>query len=90
MIRYFVKIPKVTPMEQFNPPEQIPLGVFFHSGTGRYTVTTAHGQAVYLEPGDWVVQEPDGNGHYPIKDSIQSTTYGEVDAMGYKIVEVKE
>lgn len=36
----------------------------------QYFVTTAHGQHVYLSPGDWVVKEPDGNGYYPIKNDI--------------------
>jgi len=41
--------------------------------TDSYFVTTAHGQRVYLERGDWVVPEPNGNGFYPIKDSIIHT-----------------
>ncbi len=38
-----------------------------------YYVVTAHNQRVYLVRGDWVVAEPDGRGHYPIKDSIFRT-----------------
>jgi hypothetical protein len=34
---------------------------------------TAHGQRVYLEPGDWIRAEPDGRGHYPIKADIFPT-----------------
>lgn len=39
----------------------------------RFSVTTAHGQPVYLQPGDWIVKEPNGNGYYPIKDEIMPT-----------------
>ena len=33
----------------------------------RYYVVTMHGQRVYLEPGDWVIAEPDGEHFYPCK-----------------------
>jgi hypothetical protein len=33
-------------------------------------VTTIHGQKAYLEPGDWVVTEPDGVHHYPVKPDV--------------------
>jgi hypothetical protein len=46
--------------------------------TDKYFVTTAHDQLVYLEPGDWVRKEPDGNGYYPIKDAIIRTIADEV------------
>lgn len=39
---------------------------------GRYAfyVITTHGQRAYLQPGDWVVREPNGNGYYPVKPEI--------------------
>jgi hypothetical protein len=40
----------------------------------------AHGQRTYLAPGDWVIAEPDGRGHYPCKPDIFRSTYQPVDA----------
>ena len=39
---------------------------------GRYAfyVVTAHKQRVYIEPGDYIVREPDGNGYYPCKAEV--------------------
>ncbi len=42
-------------------------------------VTTIHGQAVYLEPGDWIVPEPDGVHYYPVKNEIFRNTYEPVE-----------
>lgn len=42
---------------------------------GRAYVMTLHEQKVYLEPGDWVVAEPDGVHFYPIKDSVFKGLY---------------
>lgn len=33
----------------------------------RFYVVTTHGQKAYLNDGDYVVKEPDGNGYYPCK-----------------------
>ena len=41
----------------------------------RFYVTTAHGQDAFLVPGDWVIAEPDGRGHYPCKPDIFAATY---------------
>jgi hypothetical protein len=41
---------------------------------GAYVVT-AHGQRVYLSPGDWVLPEPDGRGFYPVKPDIFAKTW---------------
>jgi hypothetical protein len=39
-------------------------------------VHTAHGgYAVRLEDGDWVIPEPNGDGHYPCKPDIFQATY---------------
>jgi hypothetical protein len=68
---------KVTEIEaeQFlgPPPSPLPDGVMA-DGDCCY-VKTAHGQLVYLEPGDWIVPELNGRGHYPIKDDIMKQTY---------------
>ena len=36
----------------------------------RFYVVTIHRQKVYLEPGDYVVTEPDGQHFYPVKPDI--------------------
>jgi hypothetical protein len=46
-------------------------------------VTTIHGQRVYLEPGDWVVHEPDGIHFYPVKDDIFQKRWQEVANSGW-------
>lgn len=43
-------------------------------------VHTAHnGQMVLLEPGDWIIQESNYSGYYPIKPDIFEETYEPVD-----------
>lgn len=41
----------------------------------RHYVITIHGQRAYLEPGDWVIAEVDGEHHYPCKPDIFEATY---------------
>lgn len=53
---------------------------------GKFWVTTAHGQHVTLEDGDWVVPEPSGPhvlafAAYPVKPDIFAATYEEVGAL---------
>lgn len=38
-------------------------------------VVTIHGQRAYLQNGDWVITEPDGDYHYPCKPDIFEKTY---------------
>ena len=38
-------------------------------------VVTAHGLRAYLSPGDYVIAEPEGTGHYPCKESIFVSLY---------------
>ncbi len=40
------------------------------SGGILFYVVTTHGQKAYLDEGDWIVTEPDGNGYYPCKPDI--------------------
>ena len=43
-------------------------------------VHTAHNfQTVLVNPGDWIVAEPNGDGYYPIKDEIMRATYEPAD-----------
>lgn len=44
----------------------------------RWYVVTIHGQRAYLEPGDWVLPEPGGEGHYPVKDEVFRAMYESV------------
>ena len=36
-------------------------------------------QTVFLQPGDWIVPEPDGTHYYPIKPIVFANTYDPVD-----------
>ena len=45
----------------------------------RGTVVTIHGQDTKVIVGDWIVTEPDGVHHYPIKPDIFKDTYGAVE-----------
>jgi len=38
-------------------------------------VITAHGQVTPVVAGDWIIAEPDGRGHYPVKPDIFEATY---------------
>ena len=72
-----IKKPIVIEANQFTHPATSPIGVRTEED-GRAYVMTAHKQKVYLEPGDWVVAEPNGDGYYPIKDEIFKANYEEV------------
>lgn len=65
----FRKKSKLVEANQFQHAATAPVGVRVEED-GRAYVMTAHKQKVYLEPGDWVVPEPNGDGYYPIKDVI--------------------
>lgn len=41
----------------------------------RYFVVTIHQQRVYLEPGDYIITEPDGKHHYPCKPDVFQNNY---------------
>lgn len=43
--------------------------------TSRPFVTTVHLQKCYIEPGDWIIPEPDGVHYYPCKPDIFAATY---------------
>jgi hypothetical protein len=53
-------------------------GVYWDDG--RAYVVTIHGQRCYIEPGDWIIPEPDGVHFYPCKPDIFEATYERVDA----------
>lgn len=66
---WFIKKPEKFEAFQFISNLTAPDGVEIDA-LGKAYVTTAHNQRVYLESGDWVRKEQNGNGYYPIKDSI--------------------
>jgi hypothetical protein len=70
----FRKKPVVIEAEQFLDPKTPPRGVFVEDD-GRAYVVTIHLQKCFLEPGDWVIQEPDGEHFYPCKPDIFAATY---------------
>jgi hypothetical protein len=55
---------------QFHGPAADPPGVARESGgrIGRAYVIDALGRHVYLEPGDWILPDPDRTGHYLVSD----------------------
>lgn len=42
-------------------------------------VTTGLDERVSLQPGDWIVEEPDGSGHYPVKDAVFRSAWSALD-----------
>ena len=70
----FIRKSTVIEANQFTHPATSPVGVRTEED-GRAYVVTIHEQKVYLEPGDWVLPEPDGKHYYPVKDAIFKQTY---------------
>ena len=77
----FRKKPVVIDAEQYTGEAGAPLprGVSpaFHS-EGRPFVTTIHLQTVFIEPGDWIIPEPDGIHFYPCKPEVFDATYDRI------------
>lgn len=75
--------PRLIDAEQFWPDLPLPFhkrGPFVAFKDGRFYVTTAHAQNVFLEPGDWIIPEPSGPhviafAAYPVKPDIFAATY---------------
>jgi hypothetical protein len=57
--------------------------VFFTGSATTYMgyayVVTAHGDKIFLEDGDWIFPEPDGEHFYPVRPDIFEATYQRVD-----------
>lgn len=70
----FRKKPVIIEAEQFVHAATAPRGVYTEEN-GKAYVVTIHRQKVYVEPGDWIVPEPDGIHFYPIKPDIFASTY---------------
>jgi hypothetical protein len=78
----FRKRPVIVEAEQFfysKPPIK---GVYYpplsedgKTYIGDAFVITIHDQRFYLQNGDWILPEPDGEHFYPVKDDIFQATY---------------
>lgn len=68
------KKPVVREATQWFPGKDVPgvidLGAAVEGGPAEWAVRTAQGKLVTLTRGDYVVTEPDGSGHYPVKPEI--------------------
>jgi hypothetical protein len=78
--------PLIVEAEQWSPGKEVPgvrgtgpspdPGCFIGGRCNRPHVHTVHkGQTVTLEPGDWVIAEPDGLHYYPCKPDVFEATY---------------
>lgn len=75
----FRKKPVVVEAVQWFPgsdPESEPFGIY--NDAGLYLLPTISGEA-QIAPGDWIIAEMDGSGHYPCKPDIFAATYEPVD-----------
>ncbi len=77
----FRKKPILVEAEQYLHPATAPHGVRTEED-GRAYVVTIHKQKVYLEAGDWILPEPDGEHFYPVKNVIFAATYEPADGPG--------
>lgn len=55
-------------------------GAHWHQGNRtvsecRVCVVTIQGERVSVKPGEWIVREPIGDGHYPIADEVFRAKY---------------
>ena len=73
------KKPVVVEAEQFLEGKALPRGVQIEGETPYASVVTIHSQKAYLQYGDWVIAEPDGEHHYPCKPDIFEQTYEKVE-----------
>jgi hypothetical protein len=79
------KKPIVVEAVQFFYDGPLVPGVFYPAKDGATYVgdafvITIHGQRAYLQNGDWVITEPDGQGFYPCKPDIFEATYEAIHA----------
>ena len=85
MVQYRKK-PVVIEAEQFFYDGPRVRGVFYpdlsedgRTWIGDAFVVTIHDQRVYLQSGDWIIAEPDGEHYYPVKPDIFAATYEPVE-----------
>jgi len=82
----FRKKPVVIEAEQFFYDKTPMKGVFYpevsedgRTYLGDAFVVTIHEQRCYLQNGDWIIPEPDGEHFYPCKPDIFDMTYEPVE-----------
>lgn len=68
------KKPVIREAFQWNGGE-VPGIVGYDSLVGHYYIMTVHRQATYIDPGDYIIKEPSGNGYYPCKPDIFEKEY---------------
>jgi hypothetical protein len=68
-----VEHPGVDVVPAHMSPSRVP-GEFFPVPDAFYVVTI-HEQRCYIQPGDWLIPEPDGIHYYPCKPDIFENTY---------------
>lgn len=84
----FVKKPVSVTAEQWFPSKKVagvcgdrnnlwPCACLSQGGPGwvPHVHTTHTNQTILLEPGDWIIPEPNGQGYYPCKPDIFEATY---------------
>lgn len=78
-MKKYIHKPTLIDAEQFHGFYRTPYPEGVQVEENRCYVTTAHGQRVYLEEGDWIAREPNNRGYYPIKPDIFVKNYDEFD-----------
>ncbi len=77
----FRKKPVIIEAEQYSKHGRLVKGVCdkLHCfDTEPHLHTIHNGQVVFLETGDWIIPEPDGEHYYPCKPDVFRATYEEV------------
>ena len=81
-MKQYRKRPVIIEAEQFFYDKPQMEGVFYPPTSsdgktyiGDAWVVTIHGQKVFLQNGDYIIQEPDGEHYYPCKSDIFETNY---------------
>jgi hypothetical protein len=73
-MRFRRKVTEIEAVQFKDTPGHDPAGVSRNPQGAAY-VTTIHRQPCFLEKGDWIVPEPDGQHYYPVKPDIFAATY---------------
>lgn len=88
MAKFRKKATVIEAVQFFYGGERVP-GVFYPSADGKMAfVVTIHRQRAYLQDGDWVITEPDGEHHYPCKPDIFAERYEPVEESTMTLSEI--
>jgi len=74
----YKKKPIIVDAEQFLDVENPPRGVIASDGNCAFHVVTIQGKSVYVNIGEWIIAESDGEHFYPCADEVFKATYDEV------------